>query len=149
VLIFGDAKCYYIRKKFIASSPSGLNPLIEFARQAKSADRLHEYMSGEGITHILINMPEAVRTGNYGNLYFSSTDLKIFDDYWRSYVKEVYRKDGLYLYELVAFQNGASSENILKEIYNQYSIKKASKYMNRKDWSKAALIFEESIEKGL
>lgn|GEM_PF-6023916 len=66
-----------------------LNPLILMIRQSKNEDELYEIIKKNGITHMLLNVPEARRLAPYDIFHFEGKDLEIFIKFWNKYVKEI------------------------------------------------------------
>ncbi|MEW6040187.1 MAG: hypothetical protein AB1633_01560, partial [Elusimicrobiota bacterium] len=91
ILSFGETRGYYSKKRILTSSAGDTNPIIEWCRQSGNVDELYAKIKKKGVTHILINLPEAKRLAGYDILSFESNELKIFIGFWNKYVKEIYR----------------------------------------------------------
>jgi hypothetical protein len=91
ILSIGETRGYYSKRKIITSSAADTNPVIEWCRQSRNADELYGKIKEKGVTHILINVPEAKRLAGYDMFSFESNELKIFIEFWNKYVKEIYR----------------------------------------------------------
>jgi hypothetical protein len=77
-------------------------PLIEWIKQAKSADGLYAKLREEKITHILFNLPEAVRLSGFNIFYWNAEKQGIFSQFWQKYVREIHRHEWIFLYEIMS-----------------------------------------------
>jgi len=94
ILFVGEARSLFCKIPYTVSGVSDLSPLVEWTKFAKNSRELYGIMRAHGITHILLNVPEAKRVSGYDIFYWDITSLKIFNDFWKQYVKEVYRGIG-------------------------------------------------------
>ncbi len=153
VLIFGDAKCFYIKRRFIASDVAGMNPLIEYLKNVNSADEYYNFLLSQGFTHIVVNMGEGIRTAGYDTLYFSKRDFEILDGFWKKYVKEIYKSNGVYLYEILSEEEAekphAVPVNTVKATYRNYKFNNAAKHIKNKKWTQALEEFNDLLDKNI
>lgn len=153
VLIFGDAKSYYIRRKFVAFSAGSFNPLIEYLNNADDVKTFYDYLKQKNFTHIVVNINEGIRTGGYGNLYFSKRDFEILDGFWKKYVKEIHKSNGVYLYEILSEKEAEKQHtvpvNTVKATYRNYNFNNAAKHIKNKKWNQALEIFNELLDKNV
>lgn len=91
ILILGDTRSAFLKRNFVVNGPGELSPIVELCSKSKDCDQLYEKLKQEGITHILLNVPEARRLAGYKLFYFEPKDFKIFIDFWNKYIKEIYR----------------------------------------------------------
>ena len=92
ILFLGECRGYYSERKFFVQTIGDFNPLLATIRQGcRSPEELRMYLIKQGITHILVNGPEARRLASYDILDFSPQELKLFANFWKKYVKEIYR----------------------------------------------------------
>jgi hypothetical protein len=94
ILFLGESRGYFSQRKFIVYGVGEKNPLVEMCSRSKNADELYQKLRGEGVTHILLNMPEARRLATYEIFYFEPEQLALFNEFWKKYVKEVYKGIG-------------------------------------------------------
>jgi len=113
VLIFGEARCYYIKRNFISWAVQNLNPLFEILKNSDSPEEVYENMRKQKITHIFVNAPEAYRTVDF---YISAREWKILENFWKKHLKLIFAKNNNFVYELVE-QTERPSQNIIKFIY--------------------------------
>lgn len=104
VLFIGDEKVLYIKKDFVFSGVSNKNLIVEWCKQAKNGKNLYDIFEKENITHILINLREGIRLHGYGSIfYWKNDDLKVFNQFWDKYVKQIYVSDNnVFLYEIMS-----------------------------------------------
>ncbi|MHB9154664.1 MAG: ArnT family glycosyltransferase [Endomicrobiales bacterium] len=94
ILFLGECRGYYSERKFVTQTVGDFNPLITRMKGVRSADGLRAVLQKEGITHLLLSMPEARRLAGYDMLHFEPEELKIFGQFWKKYVREAYRDIG-------------------------------------------------------
>ncbi|MGM0442534.1 MAG: glycosyltransferase family 39 protein, partial [Elusimicrobiota bacterium] len=135
ILIFGDAKCYYLKRKFTAFAAKGRNPLIDYIQKSSDAKDFYDLLKEKNYTHLIVNIREGIRTGNYGNLYFTPDELKILDNFWKKYVKKVYDKNHVYLYEIkkdIDRDKHPVPENTPQLTFIHYKLPKIQKLLKNK-----------------
>ncbi|MBI4800916.1 MAG: glycosyltransferase family 39 protein [Elusimicrobia bacterium] len=94
VLIAGDSRSFYLKKDFVVSSVFDKTPLVEYAAASKTGEEMYARMKADGITHLLLNVAEAVKLGKgYGMFYFDDRSLAVFNEFWAAHAKEVYFND--------------------------------------------------------
>ena len=145
ILIFGDAKCLYIDRKFTIFSVGGLNPLIEYIHHSKDAKTLFENLKLGGYTHLVVNVPEAIQTGIYGNLYFKKGDFKILDQFFNNYTHLLYQSNYVYLFGLRIFKNNTSFDPV-KIAYKNYILKETNELLGKKLFKKALKNIDHLLE---
>ncbi|MFH1783902.1 MAG: phospholipid carrier-dependent glycosyltransferase [bacterium] len=102
VLLVGEGRSYYIKRRFLAHSVYDKNPVVEWTSRVRDAGGLYNRMFEEKITHILINYIEAKRLDDgYNIFYWDSSEEAIFKAFMRDHLREVYQYRGVYLYELI------------------------------------------------
>ncbi len=101
ILMFGECRSFYIRRRFTTCSVYDKNPVIEAVRLSKSADYLRDILKKEGYTHLLYNDAELRRLEKFFKiLYWDQNEMTVFLDFWRKHLKEVYRYGSAALYEI-------------------------------------------------
>ncbi|MDD5687893.1 MAG: glycosyltransferase family 39 protein [Elusimicrobia bacterium] len=122
VLFVGESKSYYMQRDFISYSvETNLQPLMEFLKASKDANAFRTLLQEKRVTHFLINYREAVRVNSsYKTFYWTESERKIFDEFWKKYIKFEYFDEGVYLYSVlpVGSQNNPKEAclNILEEL---------------------------------
>jgi len=91
VLYLGETRALYLKRKFRISGAGEWWWFQEKLKEARSGEEFYKMIKEDGITHILFNAPEARRLSGYEPFYFDPEMLKIFDEFWRSHVREVYK----------------------------------------------------------
>jgi hypothetical protein len=119
ILIIGDAKTFYLKRDYIANTVHDIIPIIEWANDANTIDDLYEVISMKEVTHILVNVNEALRTRNYNINKWTANGMQVFDNFWKRHIKHIYYTNGLFLYEIQTDSTAANHKtpsNILAEI---------------------------------
>ncbi len=91
IIFLGETRGLFSERIFYTSGAGDYSPFIERLKRASGSDELYSLFQNDGITHILLNIPEAKRLASYDIFYFEENDLNIFNDFWRKHVREVYR----------------------------------------------------------
>jgi len=91
IMFIGESRGYYSRRKFMTFSTSDFCPLIQLLDGCKDADEYRQKLADEGITHVLVNMPEAIRLAGYDLLHFTPGQYKMFLQFWNKYANEIHR----------------------------------------------------------
>lgn len=89
VLMVGDARSMYLKRKFIASTPDQPQILARWANAAGDPQDLWRRLRDAGITHILFNPGELSR--RRVNLPLSSKGKVNLDSFWKNQTEQVYR----------------------------------------------------------
>jgi 4-amino-4-deoxy-L-arabinose transferase-like glycosyltransferase len=94
VLMIGDERSFYLKKKFIVSSVYDKTAIVEYASASKDGDEMFARLRADGVTHLLLNVVEAIRIGkDYKVFYFTPSSQAVFNDLWSRHVKETYYND--------------------------------------------------------
>lgn len=91
LLLLGETRGLFFERQYITHGVLEYSPLVENLKKVRSAPQLYEEFKNQGITHIVLNVPEAKRLAGYDNFYFGPEELKIWCEFWNKYVKEIYR----------------------------------------------------------
>lgn len=94
ILFLGETRGLYCQRRFLAQGSGDFSPLMEWTKTSQSDSELYSRFNENGVTHILLNVPEAKRLSVYDIFYWDRRDVKIFNDFWKKYVKEIYRDVG-------------------------------------------------------
>jgi len=153
ILIFRDSKNYYLKRKFVTSDVVGHNPLIEFIRNAEDADEFYNYLKQNNFTHIIINIPEAIRTAVYGTLYFQKKDFIILNKFWEKYIRKIYGLNNVFLYEILSSEEAAKPHtaplNTVVQTYSIFKMRAAEGSMKSANWQDALEIINDLINKNV
>jgi len=150
ILFIGEAKIHYIERDFIANTVDNRTPIIEWARSSDDGDALYKEFRKNGITHILLNLREAIRTSNFGIFYWKERDLKILGEFWDKYLRQIYvSANNVFLYELMSEEEASIAHkgpfNFLAEL-NKYNYKPESLldiFMKNEMWDYAINEYKE------
>ncbi|MCD6423520.1 MAG: tetratricopeptide repeat protein, partial [Elusimicrobia bacterium] len=142
VLIFGEARCYYIKRNFISWAVQNLNPLFEILKNSNSPQEIYENMRKQKITHILVNVPEAYRIVDF---YISAREWKILENFWKKHLKLIFAKNNNFVYELVE-QTERPSQNIIKFIYQRKKTDIAKEQMKKANFKAAIKHLDELVK---
>ncbi len=91
ILILGDTRGLFYERKCLTSGVLEYSPLVEMLKKCNSSEELYDLFKKEKITHILLNVPEAKRLSGYDNFYFEKKELKVWCEFWKKHVKEIYK----------------------------------------------------------
>ncbi len=91
ILLLGETRGLFFERKYLTQGVLEYSPLIELLKNTTSADEFHKKLLQQGITHILLNVPEAKRLAGYDNFYFEPNEFKVWCEFWNKYVKEIYK----------------------------------------------------------
>ncbi|MFH1352729.1 MAG: glycosyltransferase family 39 protein [bacterium] len=153
ILMFRDSKCYYIKRKFVTSDVAGHNPLIEFLNHVSDADEFYSYLKQKEITHIIVNIPETIRTAVYGTLYFEKKNFAVLNEFWKKYMKKLYDLNGVYLYEILSEKEASKPHspppNTVQETYLTFMLQSSSGKIQSGDWKGALEDTSDLIDKNV
>lgn len=91
VLFVGESRGYYCGRKFAASSVYDENPLVRAAGEAATPEELQARLRAAGITHIFLNLGEAMRVGETYRLFpWSERSLGVFSAWWDRHARQVW-----------------------------------------------------------
>ncbi|MCX5782198.1 MAG: glycosyltransferase family 39 protein [Elusimicrobia bacterium] len=91
LLFLGETRGLYCERQFITSGAGDFNPMVEWVSQCKNGKDLYDKIISNGITHILLNVPETMRLKNYETFYWDAKSFTVFCEFWSKYVKEIYK----------------------------------------------------------
>ncbi|MEM2772724.1 MAG: glycosyltransferase family 39 protein [Candidatus Pacearchaeota archaeon] len=91
LLLLGETRGLFFERQYVTHGVLEYSPLIENLKKVQSASQLYEEFKKQGITHVVLNVPEAKRLSGYDNFYFEPEEFKIWCEFWNKYVKEIYR----------------------------------------------------------
>lgn len=91
LMFIGECRTFYAKTKVVTYSTSDFCPMILWMKGCKTPDEVYESFNKHGLTHILLNAPEAKRLSAYDLLHFEPEELRLFTAFWNKYVKEVFR----------------------------------------------------------
>jgi hypothetical protein len=101
LLIVGDSRGAYYQKPFFAQSVFDEPVLAGAARRAKDAKGILKALRELGVTHIVVNTPEGLRTSKEYHLYeLSPEEWKRLNNFIRTGLKPVYWKAFQGVYEV-------------------------------------------------
>ncbi|MFW6129533.1 MAG: hypothetical protein ACOC56_00025 [Atribacterota bacterium] len=150
VLIFGEAKTFYINRKFIKGEAKSLTPIIEFLRKSSSAQDFYKLLVNKyNITHLLVNQKEALRTTGFGTLYFSKRDIEKLDEFWRDHINLIYENNSkkLFIYEIKEKKDPDSyCKNTIKQVFMIDYYRKIEKKVREKKWDEVTSMCSEYLE---
>lgn len=115
VLFVGDSRSHYLKRRAIPVSIPGRQPLVDWAKEARTGAELAQRMRQAGATHVFLNLVEAVRTDSYQIFRWDAASWAVLDDFWRRYVRLVWKQESedsrnpqaLYVYELASEEMAA------------------------------------------
>jgi hypothetical protein len=94
IALVGEQRSLYIERKSLMMDFSNYSPMIVWAEEAKDGEELFAKLRQKGITHLLLNVPEARRLTVLDPLNFEAGGLRNFGLFWEKHVREVYSAIG-------------------------------------------------------
>jgi len=91
ILFLGETRGLFCEIPYLTHGVLEYSPLIKMLEKVENEDELYEEFKKQGITHILLNLPEAKRLAGYDNFYFEPQQFEIWLKFWDKYVEEVYK----------------------------------------------------------
>lgn len=91
VLFLGESRGYYCGRKFTASSVYDESLLVRAAGEAATPEELQARLKAAGITHIFLNLGEALRVGDTYRLFpWSERSMAVFSAWWDRHARQVW-----------------------------------------------------------
>ena len=129
VLFVGESRGFYCRRKFVTASVYDMQPLVRLARASSTPEDLQARLASAGITHIFLNLAEAMRLADSYRLFqWDERSLKVFNAWWSRYAEPVWsdvRNNPaefrfLFLYKVAASPRpGPEAYNHINELYRR------------------------------
>jgi hypothetical protein len=91
ILFLGECRSTFSDRKFVTQTVSDFNPFVTDVGTVSSPDDFAALLRKQGITHILLNLPEVKRLAGYDIVHFEPKDIPVFNGFWKKYVAEIYR----------------------------------------------------------
>ncbi|MCX5791197.1 MAG: glycosyltransferase family 39 protein [Elusimicrobia bacterium] len=102
VLFIGENRGYYSERLFVAGAVHDDAMILRWIKGCRNEDELYAVLGREKITHLLVNLREGTRVQSYKIYTWDARELKLFNRFWKKYVKDVHMEDDVYLYRLAA-----------------------------------------------
>jgi hypothetical protein len=116
VMMSGDARTHYTRIPVVPASLFDVQPIVEIARTAHNGNEVAERLGKKGVTHLFVNVGEAIRTESYKPFQWEKNTWAVVDDFWRGHLRLIWssvagppRFKALFIYEVRPSR--VSSEN--------------------------------------
>lgn len=91
VLFLGESRGYYCGRKFSAASVYDENPLLRFAGESATPEELQARLKAAGITHIFLNLGEALRVGDIYRLFpWNERSMSVFSAWWDRHARQAW-----------------------------------------------------------
>ncbi|MCX5779167.1 MAG: glycosyltransferase family 39 protein [Elusimicrobia bacterium] len=90
ILFLGETRGLFSNKRFIVSGVAERSPLADWLKESSDADHLFARLRGNGVTHILLNVREAMRLKGYDLFDWDGREMRILDEFWKQHVREIY-----------------------------------------------------------
>lgn len=87
ILVAGEARTYYTQHMVVPSSVPDPQPVVAWSNEASDSRAFLKTLRDQGITHIYLNMAEAVRTENYPLFRWTPQGWSIFQEFWNHHVR--------------------------------------------------------------
>jgi len=90
VMMAGDTRTYPTRIPVVPSSLFDNQPIVTISRTAQSGDEVAEILRKKGVTHLFVNVGEAIRTESYGPFQWDGNSWAVLDNFWRGHVRLIW-----------------------------------------------------------
>ena len=127
VLFVGESRGYYCGRKFSASSVYDGNLLVRAAAEAATPEELQARLKAAGITHIFLNLGEALRVGDTYRLFpWNERSMGVFSAWWDRHARQLWAdmRNSKWEYRLLMVYKiedapgpGPAPQNYLREVY--------------------------------
>jgi hypothetical protein len=104
VLFVGEEKTYRCPWPYVYSNVRDRMPLIEWNREYPDPASLYQALLRSGIRYFIYNDSEGFRLRVYDIFYWEEEEKARFAEFWEQYVRPVYAKDGLDLFEILPLE---------------------------------------------
>jgi hypothetical protein len=91
ILLQGEERSYPLRRQYVPVTIGDLNYLDTVLKASKDVDDAALRLRSDGITHLLLNIPEARRLRSFDMFHFEPREYALLMTFWQKYVKEVHR----------------------------------------------------------
>lgn len=118
IALVGELRSLYIERKTLMMDFSNYSPLIVWAEESKDGEELFAKLRQKGITHMLLNVPEACRLTSLDPLNFEARGLRNFGLFWKKHVREIYDSIGD---NEIAYRGIFSTRTQLPEWWSNFS----------------------------
>jgi hypothetical protein len=104
VLMVGDCRSYYLKRTVIPNSVYDPQTIVGYSRLA-TPEAMAAAMRHDGVTHLFVNLAEAVRTDSYAAMRWTPESWRVLDSFWPRYTELLWRKEergkALYVFRLL------------------------------------------------
>jgi hypothetical protein len=117
VMIAGDSRSYYTRIPVVPSSIYDPQPIVEAARRAKDGTDMARSLRRQGVTHLFVNLGEALRTEGYKPFPWDKQSWTVLEDFWHKYVRLIWTSsqaanlNKLFVYQILSDPDGDAPPN--------------------------------------
>ncbi len=132
VLLIGESKAFDFHRPHLYTDVHGENQLTTWVWSSNNAEEIYQKVKEAGVSHLFISFTEAHRTYGYKMIKWDERTLKIFDDFWKKYVRFTHQdkipekftkqESALVLFEVLpedeAARRGPPGTNILAILEN-------------------------------
>jgi hypothetical protein len=91
ILLQGEERAYYLQRQYVPMTIGDRNYLVTLLEGSKDAQDVARRLRQAGITHILLNVPEARRLKGFDIFPCEPREYAVFLSFWDRYVREVHR----------------------------------------------------------
>ena len=121
VAFLGEEKVFGCPRPYIYSNVYDQTPFVEWANAATTEEDIYRETRKLGITHLIVNIPEAMRIKGYGIFYWSPKGAQLFRKFWANHVRVVAIRSqegapGLMLCEIQALQQAQKIPELFPEV---------------------------------
>ena len=129
VLFVGETRSFYCKRRHIVTSVHDIHPIVKWARSSSNAEELQQKIISEGISHIFLNLAEAMRiSSSYKLFQWDEKSIDVFNSWWRKYVQLIWKDINtepqhyrlLFVYKVIADTKSSvlpETHNYLNDLY--------------------------------
>jgi len=127
VLFVGESRGYYCGRKFSASSVYDDSLLVRAAAGSATPEELQARLKAAGITHVFLNLGEALRVGETYRLFpWNERSMAVFSAWWDRHARQLWAdmRNSKWEYRLLMVYKiedapgpGPAPQNYLRELY--------------------------------
>ena len=126
VLFAGETRGFYCERRFIAPSVNDVHLLVLFARESSTPEEMQAKISASGITHIFLNLAEALRLDRSYQLFqWDERSIAVFNAWWDRYARLIWsdmrNAPGefrlLFVYRIAAAPGTPPDRNYFNDLY--------------------------------
>ena len=119
ILFVCESRGFYSKHDVVSRTVQDVSPLVLWTKHSKDAKDLYIKLKEEGITHIMLNVPEGMRLKGYNVFDWNDKEKAVFSEFWNRYIKKLFESDMVFIYEIMKSED-ACKPHVPPENYIAY-----------------------------